>query len=685
MATITGTNGNDALTGTEGNDTILGLGGDDSILATTGDDIINGGAGFDVINYGSITGKTRLTADLIVIKKEFNNNGTDKLIDIERVNGSFSTLDASTAKGRVDIDLQTGSTKFFNVEVQGFSSIIGSNTGSILRGRDRFESFITGGNGNDTIIGSGFKSTLDGGGGYNTLDYTNSTYFRGISILPILGGIGTNKDTLKNIQKIIGAPDKNNTIQASEATDGVSINVNLAKNSLDVNSPGAATQHFDIFNFTTIFTSPNNDTVVGDSADNIFYRSSGNDTFDGGGGNDFVNYGGLNLKVSIDNGGFKVEKRDYKVENNLLVLLPNSIGTDKVKSIETFGAGFLGLGAQANTFDGSTAANGVSINVDLDKQSLQVNTPGAASQQVRIIGFNRVIGTNGSDTIVGNNGKDGFDDFIPADDTIVGSKGNDTLDGGAGKNTLDYSKLGRAVTILPYGKIAKGSFGTDKVSNFQKIIGATNKANTIDASTADSGSSLDVNLANNSLKVNVPGATSQQFEILNFVNIVGGANNDRIFGGNVNSKLTGGGGNDTIAGGSKNDTITGTNSKARGVGEVDTLTGGGGKDKFILGDKNGAYYVGKGNNDYALITDFDLFNDSISIGKLKNYSFALEGNNTIDLYSGKNVKTRDLIAKIQIAGGISTVASNAKSIAGTNIFLDGIVGKLDIISGSNDT
>ena len=121
------------------------------------------------------------------------------------------------------------------------------------------------------------------------------------------------------------------------------------------------------------------------------------------------------------------------------------------------------------------------------------------------------------------------------------------------------------------------------------------------------------------------------------------------------------------------------------MGEVDILTGGGGRDKFILGDKNGAYYVGKGNNDYAMITDFNLFQDSISIGSLKNYSFAAGGNNTINLYSGKDVKTRDLIAKIQIAGGINTANSNARSIAGSSPNLDAIISKMDIISGTNPT
>jgi hypothetical protein len=167
------------------------------------------------------------------------------------------------------------------------------------------------------------------------------------------------------------------------------------------------------------------------------------------------------------------------------------------------------------------------------------------------------------------------------------------------------------------------------------------------------------------------------------VDVIGGKNNDKIVGGNKNSKLTGGGGNDTITGGSKNDRITGSDSTARGVGECDTLTGGGGRDKFVLGDKNGAYYLGKGSNDYATITDFDLFKDSICIGSLKDYSFAIQGTNEIDLYSGKDVKTRDLIAKIHITSGISAGNRNSRSIAGSSSNLDAIVAKMDIITGTN--
>lgn len=53
-----------------------------------------------------------------------------------------------------------------------------------------------------------------------------------------------------------------------------------------------------------------------------------------------------------------------------------------------------------------------------------------------------------------------------------------------------------------------------------------------------------------------------------------------------------------------------------------------------------------------MITDFDIFNDSIDIGNLKDYSFTFEETNTIDLCLSTNVNNHDFIAKIQIAGGI---------------------------------
>jgi Ca2+-binding RTX toxin-like protein len=284
--------------------------------------------------------------------------------------------------------------------------------------------------------------------------------------------------------------------------------------------------------------------------------------------------------------------------------------------------------------------------------------------------------------------------------TIVGSKGNDTLTG----NTIDYSNLGRAVKFTPGntisllpgntytlprvlsgGTVDKGIFGKDTVTGFEKIAGATNKRNSIDASTAPVGAEFDINLATNLVKVSAQGSV-QQIKIANFVDVVGSQSNDVIQGGNTNSKLTGGAGSDAIIGGAKNDQITGTNSTARGVGEVDTLTGGAGADKFIVGDRVGSYYVGNQSNDYAQITDFNLLTDSIDVGNLKDYSFGLESNGTIDLFAGKNVTTRDLIAKIQLADlapAARSSAANASVVNGASSNLEALTSQINILSGVN--
>jgi Ca2+-binding RTX toxin-like protein len=284
--------------------------------------------------------------------------------------------------------------------------------------------------------------------------------------------------------------------------------------------------------------------------------------------------------------------------------------------------------------------------------------------------------------------------------TIVGSKGNDTLTG----NTIDYSNLGRAVRFTPGetlavsagdtftpprvlsgGAVDKGVFGKDKVAGFQKIIGATNKRNSIDASTAPVGASFDINLATNLVKVSAQGFV-QQIKVSNFVDVVGSQSNDVIQGGNTNSKLTGGAGSDAITGGTKNDQITGTNSSARGVGEVDTLTGGAGADKFIVGDSVGSYYVGNKGTDYAQITDFNLLTDSINVGNLPEYSFGLESNGTIELFAGKNVTTRDLIAKIQLADlapAAKISAATASMMSGANSNLEALTSQINILSGAN--
>jgi RTX calcium-binding nonapeptide repeat (4 copies) len=375
---------------------------------------------------------------------------------------------------------------------------------------------------------------------------------------------------------------------------------------------------------------------------------------------------------------------------------PSGLNGTKVSNIETIIANPTNLANSINfNYRNRLVTAPKEMFVDLSQDRVDFFYGSDILQTLTAKNFKNVTGAS---RVVGNDLDNVFEmnQFVAA--PVIGSKGNDTISFGI----PDYSNLGRAVTFsptqfgngLPIGTIDKGSFGKDTASYLAKVIGAINKTNTVDGTTAPNGATLNINLATNSVVGNLFGS-GWTFEVINFVNAVGTKNNDTIVGSNANGKLTGGGGNDTITGGTGNDRITGTDSTARGVGEVDPLTGGGGRDKFILGDRNGAYYLGNGSNDYATITDFNLTRDSIDLGGFKDYSFGFDGANTIDLFSGKDANTRDLIAKIQLADLGLTAASkgaisNGKSLAmasmldgGASTGIEPIFSKIDILSGAN--
>ncbi|WP_424097423.1 calcium-binding protein [Moorena producens] len=267
-------------------------------------------------------------------------------------------------------------------------------------------------------------------------------------------------------------------------------------------------------------------------------------------------------------------------------------------------------------------------------------------------GDDLIFGLGGNDILLGNDGNDvmfgGFgddrmfggrgNDYVFGDsgnDTIFGDSGNDVLFGDAGKDTVNYSTLGTAITLLPRGIIDKGRFGRDELVDVEKIVATPGKANTIDASSAGSGGSINVNLQKQSLQVNLARSSSLNLTVQNFVNVKGAALNDNITGDNKNNQLTGGAGSDEITGAGGNDTIVGVDPSSfkPGTKEIDILTGGSGRDKFVLGDSRNVYYQGGGIfglNDYAFIEDFRSGQDKFQL-KRGNYVF---GRNFIAVQKG---------------------------------------------------
>jgi Ca2+-binding RTX toxin-like protein len=429
------------------------------------------------------------------------------------------------------------------------------------------------------------------------------------------------------------------------------------------------------------------DKIVGLGGDDRIIGTAGSDTVDGGAGNDILDYTGTGQRMIV------IPSSNFVFNGLPLGAPPGFVGySASYSNIETI------IGDPTRISSSATQV-GNSISNDRRNTARGIDVDFAANR-VDVYNVDPVFGTSvlqSSIKIKNFNDAQNVRKAIGSDANnsisagiIIGSKGNDSLFGGI----IDYSNLGRAVKFSSTslgsinGSIEKGDFGKDEIRGFNKLIGASNQENSLDLSKNDTtviDFSLDVNLLTNSLKLKaVPAGTfgDYNYEVVNFVNVVGTKNNDSIVGSNTNSKLTGGAGSDIIQGGTNNDRITGTDSTARGVGEVDTLTGGAGSDRFVLGNSTGAYYVGNKRTDYAQITDFNILSDSIDVGNLKNYSFAIEKNGMIDLFSGKNPGTRDLIAKIQLdTSGLGTGAKTANSSIMAGV--DSITSQINILSGAN--
>jgi hypothetical protein len=87
--------------------------------------------------------------------------------------------------------------------------------------------------------------------------------------------------------------------------------------------------------------------------------------------------------------------------------------------------------------------------------------------------------------------------------------------------------------------------------------------------------------------------------------------------------------------------ITGVDifAETNSVPQIDTLIGGSGVDIFLLGD----FYVGAGNDDYAVIQNFSMFDDFIGFtGRPNDYNFEVVNGNT-----HISTKTGDIVAVVE--------------------------------------
>jgi Ca2+-binding RTX toxin-like protein len=196
------------------------------------------------------------------------------------------TNNAFTPDGTILID---GAETFRTNAIATRNSIIGTDNPDILFGTPGDDDIKALG-GDDIIFGTRGNDIVDGGAGFDTIDYTNLG--QAITLLPrgVIGGGNGSGGQIINIEKIIGAPGQQNTIDGSSATTSkTSFDINLQANRLVVNNvPNLGKIRFAVENFVNVVGTPNSDKIVGSNADNNLNGFGGDDFLSAGLGNDTV-------------------------------------------------------------------------------------------------------------------------------------------------------------------------------------------------------------------------------------------------------------------------------------------------------------------------------------------------------------------------------------------------------------
>ncbi|SJM94303.1 putative calcium-binding protein [Crenothrix polyspora] len=297
------------------NDSILGSSGSDIIAISDGVDTIDGGKGSDWLDFSGRGYNGLLTVDLVVGQYSNIYNG------VKTTHGSFSNIENVTG-------------------TSGDDTIIGDNNNNLFSNS----------RGNDVI---------NGGGGIDTVSYTNVNNVDAnlINVSVNLAKstathsnqyvfLNSYTDTLINIENIIGSTGNdtligdsfnnqftgdlgNDTLEGGEGIDTVIFSNAYRAVTVNLTAGSATGQGIDkLTNIENIVGSNYNDVLTGSNAINLIKANAGNDSLNGRLGNDILT-GGLGQDKFIFNTAIKanIDKiTDFSVVNDT-VQLENAIFT----------------------------------------------------------------------------------------------------------------------------------------------------------------------------------------------------------------------------------------------------------------------------------------------------------------------------------------------------------------------
>jgi Ca2+-binding RTX toxin-like protein len=650
---LTGSRLGDNLTGTDGDNVIEGGAGADTLDGLAGTDTLSYAASTVAVNVNLSTG-TGLGGDAAgdVIAGFENLTGTalnDTLVGSEAVNillgGAGNDLIRGFGGGGDVLDggAGTGDTASYegfgdDVTLDLTTSVTFGTGGDILTG---FEN-LTGGNGNDTLVGNGAANRIDGSSGNDELNGGG-----GADVL--IGGLGQDRLAFATSAPAVTINLSLATAQLLGTLGSVTLTgiEDVRGTDFDDNLTGSAVAN-------VLEGRDGNDTLsglVGDDAldggdgDDLLIGGAGADTLIGGTGIDTASYAASAAAISIslfdgvdETGGDAAGDRLVDIENLIGSRFVDAIFGNGADNVIDGGVGADSLSGGANTTGGaesgdtvSYAASTAAVNVDLRLQGAQ---PASATAQL---------------------GGDAAGDRLAGFERIIGSAFNDTLTGDVSVNTLFGGRGNDVLRVIGDGDRLFGGEGTDTVTFAGETLAAQ------------------VNLFFGTADFGVDQATLDSIE-----NATGGSGNDTLFGSDLANSLTGGDGNDFIEGGLGNDTLTGGNG-------TDTVIYGGSANVTVSLTLTTAQNLGVFGTD--ILSGFENLqsgagNDSLT-GSIANNEFSsqggndtilgLAGNDTINAGKGDDLLIGGAGADVLRGDDGTDAASYLGSTVGVSVVFNGIL------------
>jgi Ca2+-binding RTX toxin-like protein len=478
----------------------------------------------------------------------------------------------------------------------GGGTLVGGNDiASLLGGNDWYDGLsggdtIGGGPGDDTLIGGLANDSVLGGADDDLLIGFESNGTASPSAFDtdtLLGGDG-NDTIFGAVNDVIDGGAGFDTLDLSSVGVGREVRVGA------VFGPQQTNLNLEIMigtNFNDSLQGLDQDILLaGGAGDDTLIGGSGDDTVRGGAGSDSLNGGVTGFDVvdySDSPGAVRVEFSGFSESGGALAADGTYVGgipddlifPDFEKIIgSNFGDRLVGKALLATEIDGGGGGDFI-----LGGSAADTISGGGGGDTIRSgEGSDSISGGDGADVIEVSGGFDfahggaGNDTIFggTSPDTINGGLGNDVLDGGTAFDTLDYSDR------------------TDSGVNVNVINGVALTGGFINSAGFYQGG-------------------VQEDTISNFENIFGTMFRDRLIAGSTSARIEGRdgddflfafSGNDTLFGGEGNDVIESNKSSDQLFGEngndtlnggtgLDTINGGAGTDTADYGNREGAVSV----------------------------------------------------------------------------------------------